>query len=78
MPDIGFAERLQLFSHAGQNQREDMLAEAERYPLMNDLREDKTPQFEKITVPAYVVTSYSGTLHTKGTFRAWRRISSGN
>jgi predicted acyl esterase len=76
MPDIGFAERLQLHSYAGKNQREDILAEVERYPLMNDLWEDKTPQFEKITVPAYVVASYSSTLHTKGTFRAWRRISS--
>jgi uncharacterized protein len=76
MPDIGFAERLQLHSYAGQNQREDILAEVARYPLMNDLWEDKTPQFEKITVPAYVVASYSSTLHTKGTFRAWRRISS--
>ena len=76
MPDTGFAERLQLYSYAGQNQREDILTEVERYPLMNDLWEDKTPQFEKITVPAYVVASYSSTLHTKGTFRAWRRISS--
>ena len=72
----GFAERLQLYSYAGQNQREDILAEVARYPLMNDLWEDKTPQFEKITVPAYVVASYSSTLHTAGTFRAWRRISS--
>jgi uncharacterized protein len=76
MPDIGFAERLQLYSYAGKNQREDILAEVERYPLMNDLWEDKSPQFEKISVPAYVVASYSSTLHTKGTFRAWRRISS--
>ena len=28
------------------------------------------------TVPAYVVASYSNTLHTAGTFRAWRRIAS--
>lgn len=76
MPDIGFAERLQLYSYAGQNQREDILAQVERYPLMNDLWEDKIPQFEKITMPAYVVASFSSTLHTKGTFRAWRRISS--
>jgi putative CocE/NonD family hydrolase len=77
MPDTGFAERLQLNSYAGRSQREDILAEVERYPLINDLWEDKTPQFEKITVPAYVVASYSSTLHTKGTFRGWRRISSG-
>jgi predicted acyl esterase len=76
MPDIGFAERLQKNSYAGQNRREDILAEAQRYPLMNDLWEDKIAQFDKVTVPAYVVASYSNTLHTAGTFRAWRRIAS--
>ena len=27
-------------------------------------------------MPAYVVASYSNTLHTAGTFRAWRRHGS--
>ncbi|WNG28271.1 CocE/NonD family hydrolase [Cystobacter fuscus] len=76
MPDTGFAERLQKKSYAGNNQREDILTEAERYPLMNELWEDKIARFDKITVPAYVVASYSNTLHTAGTFRAWRRIAS--
>ena len=76
MPDIGFAERLQYNSYAGKNQREDILKETERYPLINDLWQDKIPRFDKITVPAYVVASYTNTLHAVGTFRAWRRISS--
>ncbi len=76
MPDIGFAERLQKNSYAGQNRREDILAEAERHPLMNELWQDKAAPLEKITTPAYVVASYSNTLHTQGTFRAWRRIAS--
>ncbi|MFF6905964.1 CocE/NonD family hydrolase [Streptomyces sp. NPDC012389] len=76
MPDTGFAEELQNNSFWGKGRREDILAEAERYPLMNDLWENKIPQFEKITVPAYVVASYSNTLHTAGTFRAWRRMAS--
>ncbi|RII20533.1 hypothetical protein DSC45_04835 [Streptomyces sp. YIM 130001] len=38
--------------------------------------QNKIPQFEKIDVPAYVVASYSNTLHTAGTFRAWRRMAS--
>ena len=76
MPDIGFAERLQNNSYAGNNRREDILTEAQRYPLMNGLWEDKIAQFDKISVPAYVVASYSNTLHTAGTFRAWRRIAS--
>ena len=44
--------------------------------MINDLWKDKIPDYEKITVPAYVVASYSNTLHTQGTFRAWRRMSS--
>jgi predicted acyl esterase len=76
MPDTGFAEQLQNNSYWGHGQREDILAEAERYPLMNELWENKIPQFDKITVPAYVVASYSNTLHTAGTFRAWRRMAS--
>ena len=43
---------------------------------MNSLWADKIVRFDRITVPAYVVASYSNTLHTAGTFRAWRRIAS--
>ncbi|MET9558449.1 CocE/NonD family hydrolase [Streptomyces sp. NPDC006645] len=76
MPDTGFARQLQDNSYWGNGQKEDILTEAERYPLVNDLWENKIPQFDKITVPAYVVASYSNTLHTAGTFRAWRRMAS--
>jgi hypothetical protein len=76
MPDVGFARQLQTGSFFGKGQREDILGEAEKYPLMGDLWENKIPEFDKITVPAYVVASYSNTLHTIGTFRAWRRIGS--
>lgn len=76
MPDTAFAQLLQEGSFFGKNQKENILAEAERYPLMNPLWEDKIPDFDRITVPAYVVASYSNTLHTAGTFRAWRRMAS--
>ncbi|MFC8231354.1 CocE/NonD family hydrolase [Streptomyces sp. NPDC057287] len=76
MPDTGFAEQLQNNSYWGNGQREDIVTEAERHPLMNDLWENKIPEFDRITVPAYVVASYSNTLHTAGTFRAWRRMRS--
>jgi len=75
MPDLGFAERLRR-SYAGQGQREDVALEARQLPLMNALWDDKTPRFDRIDVPAYVVASYSNTLHTAGTFRAWRRMAS--
>jgi uncharacterized protein len=76
MPDTGFARQLRDYSFWGLGQKEDIVAEAERYPLIDDLWGDKIPLFEQITVPAYVVASYSNTLHTAGTFRAWRRMGS--
>ncbi|MGW0810507.1 CocE/NonD family hydrolase [Nonomuraea sp. NPDC002799] len=76
MPDHGFARQLRDHSFWGKSCKEDILAEAERYALMNDLWENKIPRFDRITVPAYVVASYSNTLHTAGTFRAWRRMAS--
>ncbi|WP_326822759.1 CocE/NonD family hydrolase [Streptosporangium sp. NBC_01756] len=76
MPDTGFARQLRDYSFWGNNRKEDIIAEAERYPLMNELWENKIPRFDRITVPAYVVASYSNTLHTAGTFRAWRRMAS--
>lgn len=76
MPDTGFAGLLQNGSFFGKQQKEDILAEAQRYPLMNALWANKIPDFERISVPAFVVASYSNTLHTAGTFRAWRRLAS--
>jgi uncharacterized protein len=76
MPDTGFAQQLQNGSFFGKNSKEDVISEAERYPLINTLWENKIPDFDKVEVPAYVVASYSNTLHTAGTFRAWRRIAS--
>ncbi len=76
MPDLHFTKRLQV-NHVGKGKREDVYEEALRYPLANnDLWEDKIARFDKITVPAYVVASFSNTLHTAGTFRAWRKMAS--
>ena len=75
MPDTGFGQRLQEGSFFGKNQKEDIISELEHHPLMNDLWRNKIPDFDRITVPAFVVASYSNTLHTAGTFRAWRRMA---
>ncbi len=75
MHDLGFAIRLRQ-STAGKNRREDNALEADHYPLANAFWDDKIARFDKINVPAYVVASYSNTLHTAGTFRAWRRMAS--
>lgn len=76
MPDSGFARMLQEGSYWGKGRQEDILAEIERYPLVNELWKNKCARLEDITVPAYVVASYSNSLHTLGTFRGWRRIAS--
>ncbi len=75
IPDYPFPRTLS-HSFVGKNRREDLVAEAEQHPLVDDLWNSKIPAFEKITVPAYVVASYSNSIHTPGTFRGWRRISS--
>jgi predicted acyl esterase len=76
MPDTSFGQRLQDGSFFGKNQKEDIVSELKQYPLVNDVWRNKIPEFDRITVPAYVVASYSNTLHTAGTFRAWRRMAS--
>ncbi|WP_197687504.1 CocE/NonD family hydrolase [Mycobacterium sp. MS1601] len=76
MPDAGFAQMLQEGSFWGKGRQEDIMAEVARYPLMNELWENKRARLEDITVPAYIVASYSNSLHTLGTFRAWREIAS--
>jgi predicted acyl esterase len=75
MPDFGFPA-MWSSNYVGNNRREDLVAEAQRYPLINGLWESKNARLDRITVPAYVVASYSNLIHTPGTFRGWRRISS--
>ncbi len=76
MPDTGFARQLQEGSFFGKGRKEDIISEVEQHPLRDELWENKSPLFDQIAVPAYVVACYSNTLHTAGTFRGWRRIAS--
>jgi predicted acyl esterase len=49
-----------------------MIEEMKKYPLANaDLWKDKCAECKKIKIPVFVSVSYSNTLHTMGTFRAW-------
>ncbi len=78
--DIGFTQRIQInHVHEGEPvQAEDVATEGLAYPFANHpVWQDKTAKSEKITCPVYVVASYSNTLHTMGTFRAWRAIPDG-
>jgi predicted acyl esterase len=75
MPDLSFSETW-IGSFQGKNQREDLASEGRQFPLIGELWESKVAQLENITVPAYIVASYTNSIHTLGTFRGWRRISS--
>ena len=78
IPDPNFIERLQV-NHVSATgaKREDLIKEMAAYPLADaDVWQDKVANPSKITVPAFVIASYSNTLHTMGTFRSWRTLGS--
>ena len=75
IPDFGFPHQLSR-SLIGENRREDLAAEAELHPLMGEFWRTKIPDFGRVEVPAYIVASYSNSIHTPGTFRGWRSIAS--
>ncbi|KAE8380085.1 alpha/beta-hydrolase [Aspergillus bertholletiae] len=58
----------------GRNQQEDVIGMLQKYPLMNEYWAGKRAAMEKITVPAYVLASYSTFLHTFGSFRGFTEI----
>ena len=46
----------------------------EKYPFVNEYWADKRAKFEKISIPAYILASYSTGLHTIGSFRAFQEL----
>ncbi|WP_048000676.1 CocE/NonD family hydrolase [Lactiplantibacillus herbarum] len=78
IPDENFIDRLAV-NHVSATgaQREDLVKEMQAYPLADAaLWQDKVADASKITLPAFVIASYSNTLHTFGTFRSWRTLGS--
>lgn len=45
-------------------------------PFMCDYWEDKAARVENIEIPAYVVASYTNSVHTRGSFAGFRRMAS--
>ncbi|KAE8347389.1 hypothetical protein BDV24DRAFT_157681 [Aspergillus arachidicola] len=58
----------------GRNRQEDVIGMLKLYPLMNEYWAEKRADMSKITVPAYVLASYSTFLHTFGSFRGFTEI----
>ena len=55
---------------------EDCIQAMEEHPVMDAYWQDKIADLEQIEIPAYIVASYTNTIHTLGTFEGYRRISS--
>jgi predicted acyl esterase len=56
---------------------EDLMAMAKEHPLFDDYWASKNADLAKITVPAFVVASWSDHgLHTRGSFEGFKKISS--
>lgn len=78
IPDENFIGRLSV-NHVSAigAKREDLVKEMHSEPLADaDIWKDKIADPSKIKIPAFVIASYSNTLHTMRTFRAWRTLGS--
>ena len=62
-------------SSAGAGYIVDNVAMLEEYPLMNAYWESKIPDFEKVTVPAYITAGWNH-IHLRGAMNAYMNISS--
>lgn len=60
----------------GRGKAEAVIKMLQKYPLYNEYWEDKRAKLEKINVPAYVLASYSSSLHTSGSIAGFNEISS--
>lgn len=75
IPDPGF-QKFIISEFTGQSRVEDPSQSLEQCPLYNDFWATKSARLDRVTVPAYVAATYTNTVHTPGTFRAWRDIAS--
>ncbi|MDO4154072.1 MAG: CocE/NonD family hydrolase [Clostridia bacterium] len=57
---------------------EDCITVMNEQPTWNTYWEDKAADLEAITVPAYIVASYTNPIHAYGSIEGYRRISSEN
>ena len=82
IPTLGFIwgiNSMMRYNDKPENQGliENVLAMAMKYPTENAYwMEEKRPDFDKITVPAYFVSSYDSNVHSNGTIRAFNKIAS--
>ncbi|QKZ24541.1 CocE/NonD family hydrolase [Streptomyces chartreusis] len=73
IPGPQFVERV-VTNNYGRNAVEDLPAMVAEQPLMSDYWRSKQADAALIDVPAYVVASYTNTLHCRGTLEAFSRL----
>jgi predicted acyl esterase len=77
IPETSFWPYLPTRWGHGVNQVEDLRTETAEHPFYDDFWRSKTADFSKITVPAYVVASWTDQgLHTRGTLEGFKHIRS--
>lgn len=75
LPAPAFQEEI-MTTFAGENYLEDNARKIYSEPFVNLYWEDKIARVDQITVPAYVVASYTNAVHTRGSFQGFRDINS--
>jgi predicted acyl esterase len=77
IPETSFWPYIQQRWGASVTQVEDLAAETAAHPFYDDFWQSKSADLDKVTVPAFVVASWSDHgLHSRGTLEGFRRISS--
>jgi uncharacterized protein len=76
IPHAAWIEENLTAKMTGNGYVEDIPALMRAYPLMNAHWEDKAARVERISIPAYVVASWTNGAHTPGTFGAFQRMAS--
>ncbi|KAF4120104.1 uncharacterized protein GMORB2_3515 [Geosmithia morbida] len=75
VPSPAFQEAI-LTTFAGKAYVEDNARKITSEPFVNIYWEDKIARVDQITIPAYVVASYTNPVHTRGSFQGFRDMKS--
>ncbi|WP_089877369.1 MULTISPECIES: CocE/NonD family hydrolase [unclassified Leifsonia] len=76
IPDLAFHDADIVGHLYGNGRFEDVTGTLLSYPHEGAYWADKRPELESIEVPAYVVASWTNSLHTRSTLRAYERLGS--
>lgn len=76
IPAPEFQQNLLTYSSPSRGKAEDITAMTAKYPLWNEYWEDRKAKLDRITVPLYIVSSWTNLLHTRGTFKGYLGVSS--